>query len=293
MTKDAKDVIIIIIKIVEKAYEPVTLNTIEKNIPSMYKPGKKKISLLLNELINKQEIFSWPYSKGKKRFWNKDPDIYSYNKTFEILSNTPLTRVELQNKLQKVMFGCSKSKAEEIRKKNILSLIKEKRIFQHPLLFRQKTARFSTSLPDPAPYLTNLKKDFLKICNKLTKSGLTIDKIYTSVCKELTPLNLPESEKKNCLLNNISQNKRLNYEKIIIKTILEIEPDVKKQPLISIEKLRDKSDIPDNIFDKNILILADKGKIWLHRHAYPANAKKKEVVIDKNDNYYMGIVFRN
>ncbi len=291
MTKDHKDVTTIIIKIIEKAYEPLTLNTIEKNIPQMYRIDKKKVSFILKNLVNKQSLFNWPPKRGKKRFWNKDPDIHSLNKTLEILSNTPLTRTELQNRLQSVMFSCSKSKAEEIRKKNITSLIKEKRIFQLPLLVRQKAARFSTDLPDPALYLIKLKTDFFKICDKLTKAGLTADEIYTSVCEELTPLSLSESKKESSLLNKAGQNKPLNYEEIIIKKIFEIEPDPKKQTLISIEKLRDKTNIPDDVFDKNILILADKGKIWLHRHAYPANAKKKEVVIDK-DNYYMGVVIR-
>ena len=47
------------------------------------------------------------------------------------------------------------------------------------------------------------------------------------------------------------------------------------------------------MFHANVALeLAEQGKVWLHRHAYPAQAKKEDVVKDDKGNYYMGIVLR-
>ena len=65
-----------------------------------------------------------------------------------------------------------------------------------------------------------------------------------------------------------------------------------RQVLISIMKLRQAVNIEPGIFDKSVLKLADDGRIWLHRHAYPAEASEDEIVRDDRGNCYMGLVIK-
>ena len=79
---------------------------------------------------------------------------------------------------------------------------------------------------------------------------------------------------------------------LMLEKMVEIEPAARQQALVSIRELRASMHLPPEIFDRAILDLANQGKIWLHRHAYPAQAEQEEVVKDEEGHCYMGMVLR-
>ncbi len=64
--------------------------------------------------------------------------------------------------------------------------------------------------------------------------------------------------------------------------------------LISIRELRQASGLSKMAFDKAILKMVDKERVFLHRHVYPGglNAAEKEMMVKKGNDYYMGLVLR-
>lgn len=77
----------------------------------------------------------------------------------------------------------------------------------------------------------------------------------------------------------------------LLEIAKKVEPQADQQALVSIAKMREKSNLPPDIFDKEIMNLANEGKVWLHRHADPSVAKPEAVVKSGKDTY-MGIVLR-
>jgi len=65
--------------------------------------------------------------------------------------------------------------------------------------------------------------------------------------------------------------------------------------LISLKDLYYKASFEDGMskasFDRQVLELADTGKVWLHSHALPAIASEDEVVKEGSE-VYMGMVVR-
>ncbi len=81
----------------------------------------------------------------------------------------------------------------------------------------------------------------------------------------------------------------------ILKKVIEIEPAAKQEVLVSIPDLRRALDLPKDLFDKAIIDLEQKEKIFLHRHVYPArmtDEEREQMVTDGNSKYYLGIVLR-
>ena len=287
------DIIMVILKVLQRAGEPLTIKEIQKELPGPFRIDSERLAAVINEQVRVGAVHQWVPKRSKMRFWNQDLEECARGKIMEILSDQALNIRELRDALRKSLFGCSKARAEELRKKILPSLIEEGQVLKHPLMPRKRAFRFGVNPPDPAPYLGKVKKEFYAVCDKLKKAGISPEHVFRSAGKVLLPRALTQDigdkERKSILESGQHQD----AHKLILDKIIDIEPAARQQALVSIRALRAAMDLPAEVFDRAILDLADQGKIWLHRHAYPAQAKKAEVVTDNHGNYYMGVVLRS
>jgi hypothetical protein len=279
----------VVLKVILEANEPLTVKTIREILPRPFKVEEENLTKILDEQAGQGMVFLWLPWRSKKRFWKKDPEYYCRKTILELLSRQPMTRSELHNALRKRMFGCSKSKAEELTRRHLHSLLEEHLLYRYPLMPRQRARRFCVNPPDPAPYLAKVKKEFEAVCNKLKPAAVSPEKVYESLGDILA---LHQEQAHPSAETSRESLSLPEASELILKKVAEIEPAAGQQALVSIRELRSVANLPAETFDRAVLQLADQGKIWLHRHAYPAQAKQEDVVKDDRGNYYMGIVLR-
>lgn len=272
-----EDTATVILKVLQRANEPLTVARIQKELPGPFRIDSVKLAEFLDNQVCTGAIYKWLPKRSQKRFWTQDLEEYSRKNIVEILSEQALIGSKLKDALRKSLFGCSDSKATEVGQNGLKWLVKEKRLFKHPPVGRQRSPRFGVNPPDPSPYLGKVKKEFEKVCEKLKKSGVSPDQVFQAASKVLMP------------------RPHQDFVKVIMNKIVEIEPAARQQALVSIPALRAALDLPKEAFDQAILDLAGQARIFLHRHVHPAQISGEEgvqMVTDGKGNYYVGIVLR-
>ncbi len=86
-----------------------------------------------------------------------------------------------------------------------------------------------------------------------------------------------------------------NFESEFVEKALIVQPEARRQALVSIRELRVEMGIKDRSFDSAILRLSAEQKIFLHKHIHPyrlTEKDKEELVTDGKGNYYVGVVLR-
>ncbi|MCP4108581.1 MAG: hypothetical protein GY749_24040 [Desulfobacteraceae bacterium] len=297
ISADTKDVIL---KMIQQAKEPLTVEKIHKELSGLGKADIKALRNAINEQARTGTIFKWFPKQRKDRFWNQDPEVYAREKILEILSQKRMALTDLENALKKSLFECSKAKAGELRKKLLKILLKEKQVFEHPKTGNERKSRFACNPPDPACYIKKVEKELKNVCNMLGKYHVSREQVFQAVVKTLMPdFEKTESEKAQSDANQVSAREVPSSEdicKMILDKIVEIKPTAKHQALVSIPDLRSSLDLSKQAFDNAILSLAHEQKIFLHKHVYPAQMSQEEseqMVTDSKGNYYMGVVLRN
>jgi hypothetical protein len=288
-----EDTIRVVLKVLQLANEPLTIEKVQRQLPGPFRVDRGELVNILEEQLGKGAVHPWPSRKSKKRFWTQAPTVYARDKVLDILSTKSLTRTELDDALKKSLFGCSKSAAEELRKRTLKDLLKERRLFEHLPVGRQRKSRFGLRPADPRSYLGKIRKEFEILCDRLKRVGIPPQALFHAATEMLKPGISKSETGVEFLISRPEAAPARDLQKEIVEKIVEIEPAARQQALVSIRELRGAMKLPHEIFDRAVLDLADEGRIWLHRHAYPAQAKSDEVVIDTGGNHYMGLVLRS
>jgi hypothetical protein len=75
------------------------------------------------------------------------------------MSEQPLTRNQLQIALKSRLFGCGAKRVSELRKKILVRLLEQKRLYEHPPTGRRRLSRFGIRPPALEPYFQKVKED--------------------------------------------------------------------------------------------------------------------------------------
>ncbi len=295
VTSIPEDTVKVILKIIQQANEPLSPEKIQQQLPGPFRIDNiKLLNKVLNEQVRMGAIHEWIPKKRKKRFWTQYPEEYASKMILEILFNKKLTLSELDDALRKSLFECSKSKAEELRKKILKRFLSDKKLFEHPKAGNERKSRYSSDPLNPARYIKKVEKAFKEVCDRLQKFDISHEQVFQAIAETL----MPKYEKSSTDDKNQPSNPEPSQElyKMILDKIVEIEPAARRQALVSIVSLRAALNLPKQVFDQAILNLAGQEKIFLHRHVHPGRMNQEELsqmVTDGQGNYYMGVVLRN
>ena len=292
----------IVKKIIDRSASPLTADEIHQDIPGLYQLKKPDLARLLKKEAGAGGLHRWSAGPGsrKERFWRQDESAYFQNRILSALSRQMLSKADLLENVKKDAVPCSKTQLNKIVNTTLAALIKEKTLFEIPAWGSYKKSRFAARPPDLKVYLDKTRKEFDRACQKLKKAGIGTELVFAAFEKMLslsrTASPIPKDGNRE-----ISQPSRQDPDlsetvlNRIVETMLRIVPSAAKQAPVWIPDLRNALDLPKNTFDSAILTLAKQGKIFLNRHAHPAqmtDAEKETMIADTQGNYYVVAVLR-
>lgn len=284
-------------KIIDHSDRPLNVDEILKGIPKLYQLKPQALVVLIREESAAGTFHRWPGRPGslKERFWHQEETSYFRNKLLSALSRKDETKPDLLKKLAKEAVPCFKNRLESNVNTILAALVKEKTVFEIPAWGRKRNSRYAVHPPNLTEYLSKVRKEFDDACKKLKKYGIGMDQLFSafqcslslpvrdespsqSTVPETLHQSPPEPEITGALLNRI------------IQTILHIEPGAARQAPVWIPDLRRAMDIPKSTFDRSILMLSQQGKVFLNRHAHPAqldDAQRESMIPDGQGNYFV------
>jgi len=293
-----KETFAVIGKILQDSREPLSVSGINDKLPFSLRMDRRKLTELLHEQVRLGTMYEWLPKGSQKRYWTQSVEPYARAKIIGSLSERPHTRGQLQDALKRSLFGCSESRVAALSAKLLSALLKERLLFKHPPQGRQKAPRIAAAPPDPSLYLGKVEKEFRGVCKKLEGAGISPAQVLESLNRilRLPAEKSPSSQKASPSGLGGRGPEAAELERTILDKIFQIEPASRQMALVSIRELRSSLDLPKNVFDEAILDLSHRGKIFLHRHAFPAEMTREEqehTVSDGHGNYYMGLVLRS
>jgi hypothetical protein len=233
---------------------------------------------LLKEQVSAGRIhrFAAIGRSSQHRYWSHDPEGYAREAILNLLAQRPHTRSELLRKLKSKLGGLS----EQQQKNLFAKMMKESRIRQLPPFIGGRTARYGVSPPDPRDYVEDAAA---KIGKKL---GLTPEEV----------LNAARALSLSRMKGAVNQQNDLS-EKLLARMV-QVKLAAAQGGLVPLNELWkslqnegwDKAS-----FDRTVLSLAEKYRVSLQRHNFPAalsDQERAELVADEMGNFYVGIALR-
>jgi hypothetical protein len=296
------ETLMVVKKMMDRSVKPLTADEIHQDIPGLYQLKKQDMVRLLQREAGIGTIHRWSAGPGsrKERFWRQDETAYFQNRILSTLSRQSLPKNDLLENVKKDAVPCSKSRLTRIVNTTLAALIKEKTLFEIPPWGTYKKSRYAVHPPDLKLYLDKTRKEFDRVCRKLKKAGIGAEQLFAAFenmlpvsrtnpafsgvndRKVLRPI-LPEPDVSETVLNRI------------VNTMIKIVPSAANQAPVWIPDLRGALDLPKITFDRAILTLAEQGKIFLNKHAHPAqmtDPEKETMIADGRGNYYVVAVLR-
>ncbi len=290
------DLSAVILQIVKTASTPLTADAIYQNLPGGYFLKNKDVIKILQSETASGRLFHWqpgPRSR-KERFWHQEESGYIQERILASLTAQPLTRQALLEKMKKNAVSYAGTTLAKLINTTVESLVKGKTLHLLPPSGRYRSLRYSRIPADPRNYLSAVRKEFERACRRLKKTGLTPEDILTALM-DMTGFSLslhppgtlstskPEEVLSDALLNTV------------LASIAQLDPKALHQAPIWIPDLRQYLKLPKATFDRAILALAERGKVFLNRHAHPAqmtDAEKETMIPDGQEGYYVVVVLR-
>src|SRR5262245_8770263 len=274
----------ILLKTLQQAEEPLTVNQIKKQLP----PGKLSetgITEILSDQLNQRQVYRFkPYGGKSDRYWTRSHEEYAREVILKALTDGPISRSELNEKTKAKLRDCS-----EVKRKELLNaLIKEGAAREWPATIGGRSKLLSTRPPDAQFYI---EQDLMKLRKKLGLSQEQLLEDAQSLLKKMMRKRGIESEPG-------SQPEAKDFAQVIFDHMARIEPASVNGALVSLTELRRavRNEITGKEgFDRVILDLAMQGRVAVHKHDYPASLSKDELdelVTDGNGRYYIGIAVR-
>jgi hypothetical protein len=319
-TAPESDVVEVILKTLQQAEEPLTLNYIHRSLRGPYRLCEEELRKLLQEQVAAARIFRFsPYKSKSPRFWHRDADTYARMSIVRVLNAGALKQLELEAKLSKRLADCPKTRRREI----LQQVLDEGQVVELPCLPGSRTVRYSVHRPDPRDYLRRLIGDFVRKIEQQSDRLLAVgvsQEATLAAARELlrgTPLVLAETSPYSVeitLPTRISPDpaspgvisvssrscceQQQNTDEQILQKLAEFNQDHRRGGLISLGDLRQalKHHFSEKqSFDTAVLRLSRAGRVALYRHDYPSSlseADRQAMATDSQGNYYNGISLR-
>jgi hypothetical protein len=268
----------VVIKALEQTAQPVTAKQLRDRLTGPFKLTEERLSQLLKEQVSSGRIhrFAAVGRRNQPRYWSRNLEEYAREVILNLLGQRPHTQCELLRKLKARLTGYS----EQQQKSLLARLVKENQVKQLPPYIGSRTTRFGTRPADPRDYLEDA---LIKISRRL---GLTFEE----------GLNAARAFTQDQARNELTQQNDLS-EKLLAR-MLQVKLAAAQGGLVPLNELwrsLENEGWDKASFDRTVLNLAEKYRVALQRHNFPANLseyERSELVSDELGNYYVGIALR-
>jgi hypothetical protein len=270
----------VVIKALEQAGQPVTAKQLRDRLTGPYKLPKERLSQLLEEQVSAGRIHHYAAIGRSKepRYFSRHMEDYARELIINLLEQRSHTQTEILRKLKSKLAGLSQHQQKSI----LTRMVKEKQVHQLPPLIGSRTIRYS-SQPHDLRGNDYLEDAFEKIRKRL---NLTPEAIL-SAARAFTLLRLQYA---NSQQNDLSEK--------LLARMLQVKLAAAYGELVPLSELWrslqnegwDKAS-----FDRTVLGLAEKYRVSLQRHNFPASLSEQErdeLVADEMGNYYVGIALK-
>jgi len=272
----------VVLKELDHANEPLTAIQLRKKLTGPFKLPVKKLGQLLEEQTHGGSLHRYaPKAGGKNpRYWSRGIEEYARAQILTYTADRPQTKSKLLQKLKTRLIGVGQPQQSKLLSDLITQLLEEEKLYRLPPFIGGVTSRYSTKPPDPNEYLDNA---VAKIAQRL---GIDAEKILGSR-RSQTAVEAIES---NNLQNDQSEN--------LLARMVQVKLAAAQGGLLPLNELwlsLQKEGWDKVSFDRTVLSLADKYRVSLHRHNFPASLSERErseLVSDELGNYYVGITLR-
>jgi hypothetical protein len=210
------------------------------------------------------------------RYWARNLEDYARESILTILSQRPHTQAQLLRRLRTKLPGFGEQPQLDL----LTYLVREKQVRQLPPFIGSRTMRYSTTPPDPCDYLVDAVR---KISSRLNIPAET-------TLRAMRSLTFANSKNGAMIQDDLGEK--------LLTRMVQIKLAAAHGGLVPLNELWqslqnegwDKAG-----FDRAVLNLAEKYRVALQRHNFPASLNEQEraeLVADRLGNYYIGIALR-
>ncbi len=267
-----------VLKALGQIARPVTARQLRERLTGPFKLTEDRLTGLLDDQVKAGQVHRFaPIGKSKlSRYSTRNLEQYARETLLRLLAQRPQTRSELIRRLKSPLAEYT----EQQRQKLLTALANEGRIYELPALIGGRSKFYSAQPADPRPYLEDAID---KIGRKL---GLKREDVIAAA-RELAADEKPVEPK---LQNDLSEK--------LLARMLQVKLAAAQGGLVPLNQLWRslKNEGWDKTsFDRTVLSLAEKYRVSLQRHNFPAGLseeERSELVADELGNYYVGIALR-
>lgn len=260
-------------KALDRSEEPLSSNEVARQLTGPFRRSAENLQPILDEMAERGEIHKLPKYGGRYRYWTRDLETYARKTILNTLSQKPLIRSELKQKVKNKLRGISEKRQQTLLKE----LIQTGRVRELPPLIGARSKRLSTREADPRDYVENAVD---KICRQLAEVDISRESVLKAAW-ELYGKRRPEPP--------------VHLEKVILDRMSDIEPRAAQGAMVSIVELRRALDFQHHSkseFDQAVWNLVRQGKVDVHRHDFPAGLSQDEreaMLADDQGYLYNGV----
>jgi len=269
-----------VLRALEQSSRPLSAKELRNAIPKSTLKSEKDLAKLLEQMTKTDQIRS-----GKSRsivYWPPSLEVQASERILETLSEVPLTKTDLENKLISLLIGWPQAKRNEM----LARLIKEKRVYKVKPLAGNGQLLSARAEPTIQAYIRHALQ--LAVA-RLKKRGLTAEDVLDAA-REILRQSPPATPS--------SWRHADDLEGLILERMLQLSPSAATGAPVQLSQLRHalRPEIDDKgVFDKTIMRLAEQGRVAVHRQDYLGSLSQEELaalVADGRGNYFSGITLR-
>jgi hypothetical protein len=265
-----------VLRALRESSQPLTVTKLEKAIPRSALKSKKDLPELLKQMVKANQIRC--HKARSSLYWLPSLEERACERIIEALSEVPLTKKDLENKLRSQLIGWPPARRNEM----LARLIKEKRVYKISHLAGNAKLFSARAELTPQDYI---RLALMLAAAKLKPLGFTLEHVFAATQDLLQQRAIGD--------NPPAQSPP--FDQNVIERMIQLKLATANGGLISLTELRRSlaTEIPEKLsFDQAVLRLAEKGIVVLHRHDYPSSLSQQErdaLVSDDRGNYFIGI----
>lgn len=314
---DSAELADVVCKAVATADAPVTVPQLRKMVSGPYRVVPSRLLEVLRELVAAGRLYEFPPVRTQPLFWDRSHDDYARKLIADTVAAAPSSLADICKRV----FG----KLKDFGTERFAALLREmrdaNRIIEHPPLPGARTSRYGNRPPEPRPYLKKVVEQLEKVQSILAGAGVTKEEVVSALVDLLGAAEAPAEEAatrsgpesaavgaipsadETPVVADLAAREvpepATDWDAIGERLIAEmhrLEPGAAQGALVSIRDLRRSlPDLDKSTFDRVVLRLADRGRVTLHRHDYPAGElpEVRELLVrDDRGDYYIGVALR-
>lgn len=270
---------------IQQTTEPVTAGQIAKLLVGRHKLSEAKVTPVLEAFVAAERLRTFPpkTAKGKPRYWDRDLGVFARSLILETLNQKgPLKKTDVRK--------AAKLLTEDLFQSTFQALLDAQEVFEHPPLPKMKTALYGSRPPAPEPYLNDLGAQLGKVVAQLMSASVPRDELRRALVQlvEATGISFGIGS-----THHAAAAAQPNID--LVALMRRIEPGADNGALVAARELRRAAKIDKSLFDREVLSLAQLGRLMLHRHDFASGlspAERDELVSDGAGTYYVGMALR-